>query len=63
MKGQFLTILTEVNCIMGNQPVNTEVDPQTLADAQALWHKFTACTTWGVIAVAVLLALMALFLT
>lgn len=47
---------------MGNHPVNQEVDPQTLADAQALWHKYTSCTTFGVIAVAVLLALMAIFL-
>jgi len=47
---------------MGNSPVNTEVDPQALADAQTLWHRFTVASTYGVVAVAVLLGLMALFL-
>lgn len=63
MKEQFCTnSLTEVKRVMGNHPVNTEVNPQSLADAQALWHKFTVCATWGVISVAVLLILMAVFL-
>jgi hypothetical protein len=63
MKRQFCSNLREMSNVMGNQPVNTEVDPQALADAQALWHKFTVCATWGVISVAVILALMAIFLT
>ena len=47
---------------MGNHPVNTEVDPQALAEAQSLWHKFTVCATWGVVSVAIVLILMAVFL-
>ena len=47
---------------MGNPPVNTEVDPQALANAQSLWHNFTSWMAYGVIGVAVLLlALAALF--
>lgn len=47
---------------MGNHPVNTEVDPQALAEAQALWHKFTVGATWAVAVSAILLLLMAIFL-
>ncbi len=47
---------------MGNHPVNTEVDPQALAEAQSLWHKFAVCATWGVVSVAIVLILMAVFL-
>lgn len=44
---------------MGNQPVNIEVDPHALAHAQALWHTFTLCMTYGVISVAILLIILA----
>lgn len=47
---------------MGNHPVNTEIDPQALAEAQSLWHKFTVCATWAVVTSAVILILMAVFL-
>lgn len=47
---------------MGNQPVNTDVDPQVLAEAQAFWHRFTSASTYGVVAIAILLGLMAIFL-
>ncbi len=47
---------------MSNTPVNTDVDPQALANARSLWHNFTSWMTYGVIGVAVLLfALAALF--
>ena len=47
---------------MGNTPVNTEVDPQALANARSLWHNFTSWMTYGVIGVAaLLLTLAALF--
>ena len=44
---------------MENQPANTEVDPQVLRDARNLWHNFMGWMTYGVIGVAVLLALLA----
>lgn len=47
---------------MGNSPVSVEVDPQSLAEAQTLWHRFTTAATYGVVSIAVLLALMAAFL-
>lgn len=47
---------------MGNAPVNVEVDPQALAEAKAFWHRFTSAATYGVVAVAILLSLMAIFL-
>jgi hypothetical protein len=39
-----------------------EVDPQTLAESNKLWHGFTAMAKYGVIGVVVLLTLMAVFL-
>lgn len=47
---------------MDHQPVSHDVDPQQLSDSVALWKNFTASATVGVISVAVLLALMAIFL-
>lgn len=38
------------------------VDPQALAAAKNLWANFTKMATWGVVATAVILGLMALFL-
>ena len=48
---------------MGNhshEPV--DVDPQTLRESRELWGNFTKATTFGVIAVIIILALMAIFL-
>lgn len=47
---------------MDHSPVAVDVDPQELARSQALWSVFMECTKYGVIAVAVLLSLMAIFL-
>ncbi len=43
-----------------NTPV--EVDPQVLKDSRTLWENFTCATKYGVIAVVIVLALMAVFL-
>ena len=39
-----------------------DVDPAALANAQQLWAAFTHYSKYGIIAVVVLLALMAIFL-
>lgn len=43
---------------MSTQPVNTEVDPQALANARNLWNNFTCWMTYGVIAIACLLIVL-----
>lgn len=45
-----------------NDHTPATVDPQALANAQQLWAAFTHYSKYGIIAVVVLLALMALFL-
>ena len=48
---------------MGNHSdTPVDVDPHALADARNLWSIFTKATTYGVIAVVVLLGFMAVFL-
>jgi hypothetical protein len=49
--------------IMGNQnhqPV--DIDPEILRESRSLWSNFTKATTYGVVAVAIILVLMAVFL-
>lgn len=43
-----------------NTPV--EVDPQALKESRNLWENFTCATKYGVIGVAIVLILMAVFL-
>lgn len=48
---------------MGNQnhqPV--DIDPEILRESRSLWSNFTKATTYGVVAVAIILVLMAVFL-
>ncbi|MCM2343964.1 MAG: aa3-type cytochrome c oxidase subunit IV [Alphaproteobacteria bacterium] len=47
---------------MGNHVSAVDVDPQQLAQAYNFWKRFTSFMAVGAVAVAVLLALMALFL-
>jgi hypothetical protein len=53
---------TSKELFMDHSPVAVDVDPQELARSQALWSVFMECAKYGVIAVAVLLSLMAIFL-
>jgi hypothetical protein len=48
--------------IDGSAPTSA-IDEAFLADRQAFWGRFTGFVTYGAIAIAVLLVLMAIFLT
>ena len=47
---------------MGGNTHNTDVDPEDLEKATALWNAFTKYSTYAVIAIIVVLVLMALTL-
>ena len=48
---------------MSHPPAATDADPREVERAEAMWHEFTKTAKISVIAISILLALMATFLT
>lgn len=47
---------------MAHKPQQIDVDPKALEEAQNFWHVFTEATKYGIVAIVIVLALMAIFL-